>query len=227
METTTRPRAMHALALAASLGLGLSLPAAAAAPAVDAQQPVEELQELDEIWVYGKSLAKRIAEAENEFFYRYNKLNTQPGFRISCGHFTLDRGSMVMRRNCTPAFVESIPALSSASAIGTRWADGCNQRVGYYGSDGFSRTDCSITQIARSRATESRLGNPGMRAVPATPEQRKEYLTHVMKLINTDDALRGKAEVLARLYHEFDVVHEQYVEVKEVRSTQRQGHPRF
>jgi hypothetical protein len=216
---TIQPRLGFPLALAAMLSMGLpSISPAAAEPTVDlaasaGQKPVEELQELDEIWVHGQSLARRIAKAENAFFYRYNKINRKADYRVSCGYFTLDRGSMVMRRNCTPAFMEPTWMLES---FGTSYGGCGNERYvsEYIKSERSDRGyPCSIMEIAQSR--RDRLDPfPVVRPVIATPAQRKQYATHVMKLILTDDELRAKAEALAVLYEEFDETQAQYQKAK-------------
>jgi hypothetical protein len=212
----THFRAASTLAVAAWLSVGLPSLANGANEPTDApvapasQKPMEELQQLDEIWVHGQSLAKRIAKAENAFFFRYNKINRKGDYRVSCGYFTLERDSMVMRRNCTPAFLDPVSRPAMPTGAGARGGCGANRYFTDWGDRGYP---CSIMEIAESRV--SRLGmNPGVGRVSATPAQRKAYGTHVMKLILTDDELRTKAEALAVLYKEFDETQAQYRKAK-------------
>jgi hypothetical protein len=224
---TTHSSPASALALAALVSMGLPSISAASEPLVEpataaAQKPIEELQQLDEIWVHGQSLAMRIAKAENAFFYRYNKINRKGDFRVSCGYFTLDRGSMVMRRNCMPSFMEPVSTSMGYLARST----GCNALM-HSGDMQERGSPCTVMEIARSRTY--RLDSiPIMRAVSATPAQRKQYATHVMKLILTDDELRSKAGDLAVLYKEFDETQEQYRKAKaSVPPAKPKRNPRF
>ena len=76
--------------LAATLALAASAtspprPPTAQEPA--ALQPIEELQQLDEIWVRGKSLSDMIEDAEDTFVRRYNKSTrrmTLTSFATTC-----------------------------------------------------------------------------------------------------------------------------------------------
>src|SRR5690606_610822 len=61
--------------------------------------------QLDEVWVHGKSLARRIEQAEDDFFQLYNALNRDDRFDVLCGDMALHAGSMIMRRTCMPGFL--------------------------------------------------------------------------------------------------------------------------
>jgi hypothetical protein len=223
-------RAIRALFVATLPCIGLpalaaTTPTTQAVPEATVVQPVPALQELDEVWVYGKSLARRIARAEDEFLYRYNQLNRKDDYRITCGHFTLDRGSMVMRRNCTPEFMRPAPG-----ALLTRLGpDGCTRGSAIqtaFGSDGFATGNCTVVAIARSRV--SRLPPISSSGIPAaTTEQRKAYATNITKLMIGDDQLRAKGESLAVLYREFDEARQQYTSLREATPPKPKGHPRF
>src|SRR5690606_37366877 len=92
----------------ASLGFAFALAGTAAAVQTtgdEAPGSDAPMVELDEVWVHGKSLARRIEQAEDDFFRLYNALNRDDRFDVHCGAVALHAGSMIMRRTCMPGFV--------------------------------------------------------------------------------------------------------------------------
>src|SRR5690606_28672554 len=59
-----------------------------------------------------QSLARRIEQAEDDFFQLYNALNRDDRFDVHCGDVALHAGSMIMRRTCMPGFVADRLVLS-------------------------------------------------------------------------------------------------------------------
>lgn len=112
------------VALASALVIAL-IPvggANAASPAEKAASP-QELDELDEIMVRGKRAAVAIADLEDDFYKRYNKLNKDSRYDMHCAYLNIDPdnpGSALQTRVCMPEFV------SDALSV---WARGrCDMR---------------------------------------------------------------------------------------------------
>src|SRR5262245_14805300 len=102
MRTATRT---FALILGSLLAGGLAAtvcaadaPAAtAAAPAAPAEEPLEEL---DQIVVRGESIIKAIADAEDNFYDLFNKLNTDDDYDTNCVYLQLDPTTRINSRVC-------------------------------------------------------------------------------------------------------------------------------
>jgi len=200
----------------------------AAPAAVTAQAPVAEPQELEEIWVRGKSLSRAIADAEDDVYQLYNKLNKDSDYDITCGYMSLQRGSMIMRRACTPGFfadyVRGGLVRGRLTVFGSFFpgfqADSttqCNQMAPI--RDLYASSD---TYVAACAATDSTYYAPPtyevMQTLPAamTTERRQAFASNVLKVIHSDPVLLEKATHLARLYQEMESVKSQYVKVKRV-----------
>src|SRR5262245_59507884 len=60
----------------------------------------EPLEELEQIVVRGESIIKAIADAEDNFYDLYNKLNTDDDYDTSCVYLQLDPTSRMSSRVC-------------------------------------------------------------------------------------------------------------------------------
>jgi len=207
------------LSVAAAGAFAANSPApASAAQAVANQQPVEEVQELDQIWVRGKRLSRSIADAEDDFFKLYNKLNKGRDYDVTCGYVQLQRGSMIMNRTCQPAYLAYyyapiitfggfagcdsgyIPP-AGADPYGVTYTGGCTGRGFRHGGIGPS---------VQSIGTQSGMS-------PETKTRRsQEYYRTVMRTIYSDQRLLDKAETLATMYTEMATVQNNYRKVKAV-----------
>jgi hypothetical protein len=218
-----------------SLGLTLAaLPVLAAAAATSAAatpdhanaaalQPIEELQELDQVWIRGKSLSDMIEDAEDTFVRRYNKVNKKNDFDVVCDYLRLNRDSLALTRTCVPYFIGYLSTgtaapwtptyactgsfMASGSVYGDSFADMGN---GYYSNYG---TSCSY---AGSPAMPP-MSTPTIVRLPAKADyesQRQEYMRTVMRAIYRDQDLLDKATTLAAMYQEMKTVQDHYQKVK-------------
>ena len=69
---------------------------------------MEELVVLSEVWVRGKKLARRVADAEDRLFKAYNKVNKNNIYDVHCGFLKLQPDSMIMSRTCLPGYLSDI-----------------------------------------------------------------------------------------------------------------------
>ena len=107
-----------------------------------AQKPIEEVEELDEIWVRGKRLSEVIEDAEDDFFLLYNKLSKNYEYDVFCGRMSLNTGSMIMIRKCVPGFIVTnysdpygrISDFGGSNSFG--YGFGSYPQFGSYGMDG-------------------------------------------------------------------------------------------
>ncbi len=110
MQSTTR-NLYFALAAALSLSATVAVAGEAAAPASVAAavpavaQPTEELEVLAEIEVRGKRLKDEIADAEDDFYQLFNKVNKDDNYDTKCVNLQLDNNSKITTRTCIPGFV--------------------------------------------------------------------------------------------------------------------------
>jgi hypothetical protein len=110
------------------LAVGLSV-AALASPAAQemapaggsgqAEQPIDELEELDEVVVRGERLRDTIIKAEDEFYKLYNQLNKDDRYDVNCPYLNLsaDSGSKINSRLCLPGFVATAIAEFAAYKV--------------------------------------------------------------------------------------------------------------
>lgn len=215
--------------------------ASVAAPAA-APQSGGEVVELKEVWVYGKKLAARIADAEDDFFRLYNKLNRNSDYHITCGDISLERGSMIMTRVCVPEFLAT-----TAVSTDTGYYDGYYDYVGYY--QAYNTAGCTGGRSSMTRyeadglVYTSNLGNLACSFMPtyhrgsrlagtgyysiaaASPEMRSEYAANVLKVIKSDPQLLAKAVDLAVLYGEMETTQANYAEARKSakKATPRNG----
>jgi hypothetical protein len=212
-------------ALAATLCLGMSTGASAAiepandSPNPDARKPLEQLEQLAEIRVRGRSLARTIADAEDDFFALYNKLNKVEDFDVLCGHMSVS-GSLIMKRACVPAFLGSY----AANPI-LRWPGmptGCggwsrSGTVAYYEGNStqivYEGTGSCFSPPAFSAPSSFPVG-PSIDAVAMN--KRGAYVANVLKVINSDARLVAKVHHLDTLYQEMELTKSRFIKVRSV-----------
>lgn len=254
---TTRLRAVGARrcraivpALLLGLACGVAIAADASAPGEAASIPtppaVEDLVELDEIWVRGKSLGRLIEDAEDAFFARYNELNTNDKYDVFCGDLALSRGSMIVTRTCVPGFIADnsrsrlVSARSSftpplmtqqpmcygsptVSEGGLYFEGGCYGSVDtrdptYYGGAGY--WDTYYESFGGLPAGQTALVSSSLLELEAT-HRRQEYADTVLKVIQGDGQLQDMAQELARLYGDMELAQQRYQQVRKERSEAR------
>jgi hypothetical protein len=224
----TMGNACVALAAALCAAMAGNARAAAATEAAPAQEP----QQLDEIWVYGKSLSRRIEDAENRMFRRYNKLNKKHDYDVVCGTISLHPGSMIMKRTCQPGFVADYV---SANA-------GWTSTYGYAGSYSTGGSSCTggSGMIAQQDmngemywvasgcpfrySVNSAWANPPLPYIPppaVTAEQREKYVKNFLKVMITDTRLMEMSAAVAKLHEEMDEVQARYQAQKAEADAQR------
>jgi septum formation topological specificity factor MinE len=161
----------------------------AAAPA--ATRPEAPLEQLDEIIVRGETLVKAIADAEDDFFKLYNKLNRDDDYDTSCVYLAFDPNSQIKSRTCIPGFV------ADAMADQVYYAEQCKPLQDAEGNQ-FSPPPCytppppELVVLERSNA----------------------YARHLMTIIKSDPRLGQMAGHLDDLYFELTSVKQKYVKIK-------------
>lgn len=190
---------------------------AADAPAATADsaaaQPAEQLEELEEVWARGKSLAQEIREAEDSFYAVYNKVNRNESFRITCGEMSLHPGSMIMRRICVPGFA----AIAYRSSYPTTVYSSCNTSGLATNQHGVLQSLTSTPSCMGAWSVSGlAMGNLSMRDLVAA--RAKELAVHMMMVINSDARLKDMAGQLDDLYLEFNSTRVRYNEVKPAES---------
>ncbi len=189
------------LCLGMTTGAGAAIESSTAAPS--AQRPIEELEQLAEIRVRGKSLAFEISDAEDDFFKLYNKLNKNGSYDISCGYMNFS-GSLIRTRACVPGFLTSRPS---------------------YGGGGCSSySEYTVIYDLNSSAPRYQSGGcfqgpayTGPSAEALIMHRGADYVDHVIKIINSDQRLRAKVRNIDALYAELQRVQGRYDEVRGVR----------
>lgn len=195
------------LALVSVLCVDLAMGAGADAD----RQPVAEPDELEAIWVHGKSLVQRIEEAEDEFFEIYNKLNKTNRYDVQCGVTALSRDSMIMVRKCAPEYRLSyatyyLPDQNYGRYVGTSIGGDC------WGS---SYNDCTRWPGREVTVLQGTIGN------------QAEYARNVLNVIQSDQGLQARAADLGKLYTELELTQQRYVELNPPRkSATPRLHPR-
>jgi hypothetical protein len=212
MTRTMRSGTTHMYAaVAAMLCLGMATGAGAAIEASEAgkpatsaaQKPIEELEQLDEIRVRGKSLAFAISDAEDDFFKLYNKLNKDGKYDISCGYTSLS-GSLIRTRACVPTFLTARPSFGGSGCGGSAEYFVINDLYGT--APRYQGGGCFHGPAFTGPSAEALIMHWG----PA-------YVDHVIKVINNDQRLKEKVRNIDALYAELQRVQGRYDEVHGVR----------
>jgi hypothetical protein len=186
---------------AAMMAMATGARAADAAPVV--QPAAEQLDELGEIWVRGKSLARTISDAEDDFYKLYNALNRNDNYDVTCGLVSLSPGSMIMRRSCMADFL--------IEAITVQTASSCSTQNNRYDPQGYT----GVAQYYSATCTSTSPGvYEGPPAEAVLLERGRSWAVHMMMVINSDPRLKEKAGHLDDLYREMRLVQGRYVKVK-------------
>jgi hypothetical protein len=217
------------MALAATLCVFFAGNARAADDGVT--QAAAEPQQLDEIWVYGKSLSRRIEDAENKMFKRYNKLNKNHDYDVVCGTVSLHPGSMIMKRSCQPGFVVNYAGGTGAIGFGnsvyvagySSYNQPCTSTNGMIGQTDMTGqmywvwSGCSPSPAPYI----TYLSPPASPRVTVTKESREKYAKNFIKVVITDTSLLDMAEGLTRLYAEMDEIQGRYQAAKDEANARR------
>lgn len=197
---------------------------AATSPA-DAQAPDLEL---DEVIVRGKQIERTIADAEDDFYAIYNRLNKNDDYDVNCAQVNIDpdnRGSRMTSRVCLPGFV------ANAVADWTAWKVRCQPPLEDF--DEFSCLDrndderlswqeASVRPELDARMftldadhngylTRDELPEEGMSGPPTFQppppelilmEGTEAWYAHMMSVIRSDPKLQEMAGELDELYRE-------------------------
>ncbi len=211
-------------AMAAGVCAAADAPATPVAPApLAAQQPVQDLDQLDEIWVRGKHLSGVIEDAEDEFFKRYNKLNRDSSYHIYCGRMSLNNGSMVMVRRCLPGFIvfNSYDYRTNTVSFGQPgFGSACSGNMypqRETNGDIYYMSSCNYSGYSGGSAYVSPPSGLLMM------ERRPAYLKNVLKVVSSDSRLLEMARNLGGLYNEMESVQNRYVKVRAVERAARPG----
>jgi hypothetical protein len=138
--------------LVVTVALALQFPAAAPT------EPTDDLKELDRLNVYGSqpepwALRQAPIEAEDRFFERYNKLNSNDDFDVRC-RVEARTGTRLTTRTCRPLYQEEAVRQNAKQAIEIRQA--FESRGGY--NQGLSPpTPAASAIMARRPAFEQHM----------------------------------------------------------------------
>jgi hypothetical protein len=128
------------------------------------------LDELDEVLVWGRRAAIAIADLEDDYYKRYNKLNKNNNYDVHCSYINTDPdnpGSQLQSRICIPEFV--IDAMSE-------WAQGrCDQQ------DFFSLDLNKDHVLSESEAAGSRQLLPQLYELDTNHDRRITYTEFINK----------------------------------------------
>ncbi len=207
MNSTIRPATRNlCLPLAAMLPIAMTVPCTAADAPVAAASPTagEQLQQLDEILVRGQRLSVEIADAEDEFYLLYNRLNRNAAYEMSCGQRSLRPGSRITTRVCAPGFYADNYAYSSMSPVPVSLAfpgSSCSFDYGNGGASGY--------------CNHSGYMPPSPEAV--LMERSRAWYQHMMKVIRSDARLLQMAGHLDDLHREMQSVTHRYADMTDAR----------
>jgi hypothetical protein len=229
-------------AMATAAYAAVDAPAApATSVAVALQQPLAEVEVIDEVWVRGKHLSQVIEDEEDRFFKLYNKLNKNSDYDVFCGTMSLHPGSMIMVRKCVPGFivyrfysavsntVSYVP--SSFGSCGGTYAADTTAGSYYVGgcSDSFGNSS-----LAGSSSYSPSMFSTGSAAISSSPaaglllEKRSlDYGNNVLKVVTGDPRLLEMVRSLGGLYDEMESLQDRYLTLKEagqeLRKARREG----
>lgn len=161
--------------------------------------PVTELVELDEIMVRGQNVRNAIADAEDEFFSLYNRLNKDNDYSTTCVYINMDPDTRIRSRICIPGF------MADALADQVYFAQQCQSPGNDENGNPFPPPPCYT---------------------PPPPqlvllERSRDYANHMLKVIQSDDRLGKMAGNLDKLYYELLGVQQQYLKVKNIEEEAR------
>jgi hypothetical protein len=191
-----------ALAVLVSFGSGAVLAQEAAPAAAAEATPPAGPEELEEILVQGTSLRERIADAEDEFFQLYNKLNKNDDYDSSCVYVNTDSLSKIKSRFCIPGF----------------YADALADQV-YFMMQCQSDKEVDADGNATEYAAVACFTPPAPQVV--LTQRARDYANNLLKVINTDPRLQKMAGNLDDLYHDLVGVQTRYLKIKAASASDR------
>lgn len=230
--------------LCALLCLGAVAPLHAAGAAQAASVPVtltppqeSKVQELDEVIVRGKRLTEAIADAEDEFFSLFNKLNTDDDYDTHCVNLNVDtsnRNSRLTTRLCIPGFLADAMADTADWKVRcepefvnydtnrdrrvSQWEAGVNADLVGRFAEFDTNSDLSLDEQefkpwADQTAISSNCYHPPPPDLVLTG-RTKDWYEHSMKVIKSDPRLEQMAGHLDDLYAEWAEVQRRYGSIK-------------
>ena len=192
------------LVLAALLPIAMAAPSMAADASVVAPAAAEQLQELDEVLVRGQRLSVEIADAEDEFYLLYNKLNKKAAYTMSCGERSINPGSRITTRVCVPGFYADNYARSTMDPVPLSLAFPGAQCTDY--GNGFDSGNCNHSGYVPPPAAALLM------------ERGRAWQEHMMKVIRSDARLSEMAGHLDVLHAEMQSVTRRYAGLRHERS---------
>jgi len=235
------------LAFAAMLAAAIATSASATdatAATLAADAAPQPLQQLEEIWVHGKRLSRRIVDSEDDFFQLYNKLNEDHDYDIRCGNMSLSRGSMIMIRRCVPEFMVDYmenygrnaemeygaPSFDGSPSFPDRESrsfGGCREVPPQQNSESGADYDapCYFSRSVQY-AVPVAITRPTAPPVTVVLQQRSQaYTNNVLQVINSNPQLLQKYTHLVGLYDEMRQAQSQYAAMQADRAKERQPAP--
>jgi hypothetical protein len=236
--------AMLLSAMATAAYAAVDAPAApATSVAVALQQPLAEVEVIDEVWVRGKHLSQVIEDEEDRFFKLYNKLNKNSDYDVFCGTMALNPGSMIMVRKCAPGFIvyRFYSAVSNTVSYVPSSFGSCsnmypvmdsNGETSYYG--GGCTDSFGYSSYSASSSYPAPMSLSGSAAISSSPaagllleERSLDYGNNVLKVVTGDPRLLEMVRSLGGLYDEMESLQDRYLTLREagqeLRKAQRAG----
>lgn len=144
--------------------------------AANAAAPGDDLEKLDQVQVYGSQqelpeLRQAVIEAEDRFFKRYNELNSNDDFDISC-RVEARTGTRLTARTCRPLYQENAVQEGAKQAVEMR-------------------------QKFQSFGGANQLSTPPVPAAIAILARRPEFERHMRKLVLESPELGSLLEARA------------------------------
>jgi hypothetical protein len=250
MPVTMRKNLCITLAgFALALGAATSVVAATATPVptvtkwrvADVPPGTKELDELDEVMVWGRKAATAIADLEDDYYERYNKLNKDNNYDVHCSYINTDPdnpGSALRSRICIPEFV--IDAMQE-------WSQGRCEQQDFFSLDLNKDHVLSEAEAAGSRELlpqlyeldtnhdrritftefENRAAEtPTVCYQPPPPELvlvggTNKWYAQMLKVTNSDPQLKQMADNLGLLYGQLRVLQKQAHKLEAEELTQK------
>lgn len=202
--------------------------ATAGATSVVARTQGEVLEELDEVTVHSKRLLERIAEAEDDFYDLFNKLNKDDRYDTTCSEMNVEPENPLTghrQRICMPGFVKDamadwapFKARCQPPLVGFDEFDCLDRnrdgRISY--AEASVRAELEAAFMTADEDRDNRLTRtefpvdvspPPALYQPPPPdlvlmEGTKGWYEHMMKMVRSDPTLQDKAGKLDELYLE-------------------------
>jgi len=160
---------------------GLALTVSAAMP------PGEQVGDLDEVAVVGKTLRqlqREAIKAEDRFYKRFNSLNTRDDFDIHC-RMDKPTGTLVPRRQCRIQFLMDAGAIDAREFL-----------------QSLTTISSAEGQVTASGART--VNTPDSQLQPLWLQRREEYRQNAKALLEKDPELMALATEWVRLRKEYD-----------------------